>query len=75
MAKYETRRNDFARESSNPTLWLLGVWFASVRPCLVPKNFQDSPSHRMLGHMYGALNIDEKNLITQFNRKTTRRIF
>jgi len=30
-----------------------------VRPCLVRKNFQDSPSHRILRHMHGALNIHE----------------
>jgi hypothetical protein len=30
------------------------------RPCLVFKNFQDSPSHLMFGHMHGALNVDEK---------------
>ena len=28
-------------------------------PCLVRKNFQNSPSHRILRHMHGALNIDE----------------
>ena len=31
------------------------------RPCLVPKNFQDSPSHRIFGHMHGALNVVLKN--------------
>ena len=30
-----------------------------IRPCLVRKNFQDSPSHRIFSRMYGALNIDE----------------
>jgi len=30
-----------------------------LMPCLVRKNFQDSPSHRIFGRMYGALNIDE----------------
>jgi len=29
----------------------------SLRPCLVPKNFQDSPSHRIFGHMHGTLNV------------------
>jgi len=29
------------------------------RPCLVRKNFQDSPSHRIFGRMHEALNIDE----------------
>jgi hypothetical protein len=33
------------------------------------KNFQDSLSHRIFGQMYGALNVDEKKLITQFSRK------
>ena len=28
-------------------------------PCLVRKNFQDSPSHRIFGRMHGALNIDK----------------
>jgi hypothetical protein len=45
----------------------------STRPCLVPKKFlqkfSDSPSHRIFGHMYEALNIDKKiKLITQFRR-------
>jgi hypothetical protein len=39
------------------------------RPCLVLKNFQDFPSHRMFGHMHRTLNVDEKKLITQFGRK------
>jgi len=30
-----------------------------IRPCLVCKNFQDFPSHRIFVHMHGALNIDE----------------
>ena len=30
-----------------------------LRPCLVRKNFQDFPSHRIFGRMYRALNIDE----------------
>ena len=30
-----------------------------LRPCLVRKIFQDSPSHRILRHMHGALNIYE----------------
>ena len=30
-------------------------------PCLVPKNFQDSLSHRIFGHINGALNIVLKN--------------
>jgi hypothetical protein len=28
------------------------------RPCLVRKNFQDSPSHRIFGRMHGVLNKD-----------------
>jgi transcriptional regulator of NAD metabolism len=40
-----------------------------VRPCLVAKNFQDFSSHQMFGHIYVALNLDEKKLITQFGRK------
>jgi hypothetical protein len=39
-----------------------------LRPCLVPKNFQNFLSHRMFGHIHKALNIDEKKLITQFGR-------
>jgi len=31
----------------------------SVRPCLVRKNFQNFPSHRIFVRMHGALNIDE----------------
>jgi hypothetical protein len=33
------------------------------------KFFQDFSSHRMFEHMYGALNVDEKKLITRFGRK------
>ena len=33
----------------------------TLRPCLVPKNFQDSPSHRIFGHMHRALNVVLKN--------------
>jgi hypothetical protein len=31
-----------------------------IRPCLVPKIFQDFSSHRMFGHMHEALNVDER---------------
>jgi len=31
----------------------------TLRPCLVRKIFQDSPSHQILRHMHGALNINE----------------
>jgi len=30
-----------------------------LRPCLVPKDFPDSPSHRIFVRMYGTLNVDE----------------
>jgi hypothetical protein len=74
----------------NPTLFTLGerlgamaIWWRwsddsipwpcwqSVRPRLYSKKFQDSLSYRM----FGALNVDEKKLNTQFSRKTMRRIF
>jgi hypothetical protein len=42
---------------------------AILGPCLVSKKFQDSPSRRMFGHMYGALNADGKKQIIQFGRK------
>jgi hypothetical protein len=29
----------------------------------------------MFGHMYGALNVDEKKLITQFGRKSRDKSF
>jgi len=32
---------------------------SELRPCLVRKNFQDSPSHRIFDRMHGALNIDK----------------
>jgi hypothetical protein len=31
------------------------------RPRLVPKNFQDFPSHQIFRQMHGALNVDKKN--------------
>jgi hypothetical protein len=37
------------------------IRWQTFRPCLVPKNFQDSPSHRILRHIYKALNIDKKD--------------
>ena len=36
-----------------------------VRPCLVSKFFQDFPSHRILRHMHGALNIHENRYVLQ----------
>jgi len=30
-----------------------------IRPCLIRKNFQDFPSHRIFSRMHGALNINE----------------
>jgi len=33
--------------------------FSALKPCLVRKIFQDSPSHRIFSRMYRALNIDE----------------
>jgi hypothetical protein len=32
----------------------------------IPKILQDSPSHQIFGHMYGALNVDKKIIIAQF---------
>jgi hypothetical protein len=32
---------------------------SKLRPCLVRKNFQDSPSHRIFDHMHAALNKDK----------------
>ena len=37
-----------------------------LRPGLVAKNFHLKLSHRILRHMHGVLNIDEKKLIAQF---------
>jgi hypothetical protein len=34
--------------------------YYTLRPCLVPTQKLYSPSHRMFGHMHGALNIDKK---------------
>jgi hypothetical protein len=31
-----------------------------LRGCLVPKIFQDSPSHRMFRHIHRTLNVDEE---------------
>ena len=38
-----------------------GLSASTVRPCLDSKNFHPKISHRILRHMHGALNIDEKN--------------
>ena len=32
-----------------------------IRLCLVSKNFQDSPSHRIFEYIHGALNVVLKN--------------
>jgi hypothetical protein len=50
-------------KSSHPPYKNFGILDGTkhtLRPCLVSKNFQDSLSHRMFRHMYGALNVDEK---------------
>ena len=50
------------------------VWFVVCTltfyfwSCLVPKNFHHKLSYRILRHMHGALNVDEKKLITQLVR-------
>jgi hypothetical protein len=49
---------------------LLVDFLWEVRPGLVPKNFCLNPSHRMFGHIYGVLNVDEKKLIAQFSGKS-----
>jgi hypothetical protein len=38
--------------------------------CLVPTQKNFTPSRQMFGHMYGVLNVDEKNLIAQFGWKS-----
>ena len=37
--------------------------------CLDSKNFHPKVSHRILRHMYGVLNVDEKKLIAQLGEK------
>jgi len=55
--------------------WSGNVWpqayamQAGFRARLVSKKFGFCPSHRIFGRMHGALNIDEKKLITQFGEK------
>ena len=46
-----------------------------LRPGLVPKNFHPKLSHRILRHMHGVLNIDEKKLIAQFGWKSRDECF
>ena len=48
-----------------------------ARECKAPfrwnpktKNFQDSPSHRILRYMHVVLNVDEKKLTTQLAEKS-----
>ena len=41
-----------------------------LRPGLVLKNFHPKLSYRILRHMHGVLNIDEKKLIAQFGWKS-----
>ena len=49
--------NYLLNSSKKVTFWINVA--IRLRPCLVPKIFQDSPSHRILRHMHEALNIDE----------------
>ena len=35
--------------------------FGELRPCLVSKKFQNFSSHRIFGHIHGALNVILKN--------------
>ena len=35
------------------------IFWDELRPCLVSKNFQDFPSHRIFIHMHEALNVDK----------------
>jgi hypothetical protein len=55
--------NKDLRSQFGAVLGMLGHWwYASLSwlwPCLVSKKFQDSPSHRILWHMHGVLNIDK----------------
>ena len=46
-----------------------------VRPGLVLKNFHPKLSHRILRHIHGVLNIDEKKLIAQFGWKSRDECF
>jgi hypothetical protein len=45
------------------------------RSGLVPKIFYPKLSHRILRHMHGVLNIDEKKLIAQFGWKSRDKCF
>jgi hypothetical protein len=38
--------------------------------CLFSKIFQDFSSHQIFKHIHGTLNVDEKKLTTQFDRKS-----
>jgi len=49
----------FASVPAHTTASPARVGMRELRPCLVRKIFQDSPSHRILRHMHEALNIDE----------------
>ena len=46
-----------------------------LRPCLVRKNFHPKMLHRILRHMHGVLNVDEKKLITQLGEKSRDETF
>jgi hypothetical protein len=37
------------------------VWLPDLDTQKKPKTLQDSPSHRILRHMHGTLNIDKKD--------------
>ena len=39
--------------------WHSSLSWALFRPCLVRRNFQNSPSYRIFGRMHGALNINK----------------
>jgi hypothetical protein len=54
---------------------LRGTDTTKLRLCLVPLPKSFHPSHRMFGHMHGALNVDEKKLIVQFGWKSRDEFF
>jgi hypothetical protein len=47
-------------------IFQLPACFFIIRPCLVSTQKLFIPSHRMFGHMYGALNIDKKTNCTVY---------
>ena len=60
---------------SQTTTSSVAIFFVCFRPCLVLKNFHPKVSYRILRHMHGVLNVDEKKTNYTVGWEIARRNF